>query len=140
PTTVHSYGDDFFLAYLGRIIEPQEDEDSEPSEEALEPKEEVIEEESQPADYVVHALAGYSNPSAIELLSRLLFRLRQVGYRRGKGVILLRLQRKIAAGSCLPQGSLLAAIKEDGSKRSLLATLGSERCVLWLKGQGRLSS
>ncbi|RRT40511.1 hypothetical protein B296_00039531 [Ensete ventricosum] len=32
-----------------------------------------------------------------------------------------RLQRKIDAGSFLPQGSLLAAIKEDGSKRSLLA-------------------
>ncbi|RRT33461.1 hypothetical protein B296_00039806 [Ensete ventricosum] len=44
------------------------------------------------------------------------------------------LQRKIAAGSFLPQGSLLAAIKEDGSKRSLLAALGSERCVLRLKG------
>ncbi|RWW03634.1 hypothetical protein GW17_00033189 [Ensete ventricosum] len=44
------------------------------------------------------------------------------------------LQRKIAAGSFLPQGSLLAAIKENGSKRSLLTTLGSERCVLWLKG------
>ncbi|RZS11436.1 hypothetical protein BHM03_00042767 [Ensete ventricosum] len=45
-----------------------------------------------------------------------------------------RLQRKIAAGSFLPQGSLLAAIKEDGSKRSLLAVLGSERCMLRLKG------
>ncbi|RWV83794.1 hypothetical protein GW17_00054554 [Ensete ventricosum] len=44
------------------------------------------------------------------------------------------LQRKIAAGSFLPQGSLLAAIKEDRSKRSLLAALGSERCVLRLKG------
>ncbi|RWW20851.1 hypothetical protein GW17_00015019 [Ensete ventricosum] len=45
-----------------------------------------------------------------------------------------RLQRKIVVGSFLPQGSLLAAIKEDGSKRSLLAALGSERCVLRLKG------
>ncbi|RRT63079.1 hypothetical protein B296_00010987 [Ensete ventricosum] len=45
-----------------------------------------------------------------------------------------KLQRKIAAGSFLLQGSLLATIKEDGSKRSLLATLGSERCVLQLKG------
>ncbi|RRT73470.1 hypothetical protein B296_00001177 [Ensete ventricosum] len=45
-----------------------------------------------------------------------------------------RLQRKIAAGGFLPQGSLLAAIKEDGSKRSLLAVLGSERCMLRLKG------
>ncbi|RRT66997.1 hypothetical protein B296_00020872, partial [Ensete ventricosum] len=44
-----------------------------------------------------------------------------------------KLQRKIAAGSFLPQGLLLAAIKEDGSKRSLLAALGSERCVLRLK-------
>ncbi|RRT76438.1 hypothetical protein B296_00025146 [Ensete ventricosum] len=45
-----------------------------------------------------------------------------------------RLQRKIAAGSFLPQGSLLAAIKEDDSTRLLLAALGSERCVLRLKG------
>ncbi|RWW85678.1 hypothetical protein BHE74_00005628 [Ensete ventricosum] len=45
-----------------------------------------------------------------------------------------RLQRKIAAGRFLPQGSLLAAIKEDGSERSLLAALCSERCVLRLKG------
>ncbi|RWV96078.1 hypothetical protein GW17_00041240 [Ensete ventricosum] len=45
-----------------------------------------------------------------------------------------RSQRKIAAGSFLPQGSLLAVIKEDGSERSLLAALGSERCVLRLKG------
>ncbi|RWW40784.1 hypothetical protein BHE74_00053773 [Ensete ventricosum] len=41
---------------------------------------------------------------------------------------------RIAAGSFLPQGSLLAMIKEDGSKRSLLAMLGSERCMLRLKG------
>ncbi|RRT32352.1 hypothetical protein B296_00052304 [Ensete ventricosum] len=45
-----------------------------------------------------------------------------------------RLQQKIAAGSFLPQGSLLAVIKEDGSKRSLLAMLGNERYVLQLKG------
>ncbi|RWV77844.1 hypothetical protein BHE74_00032633 [Ensete ventricosum] len=45
-----------------------------------------------------------------------------------------RLQRKIAAGSFLPQGSLLAMIKEDGSERSLLAALCSEGCVLRLKG------
>ncbi|RRT33553.1 hypothetical protein B296_00057456 [Ensete ventricosum] len=51
-----------------------------------------------------------------------------------------RLQRKIAAGSFLPQGSLLAVIKEDGSKRLPLAMLGSERCILRLKGYGRLSS
>ncbi|RWW49648.1 hypothetical protein BHE74_00044158, partial [Ensete ventricosum] len=42
--------------------------------------------------------------------------------------------RKITAGSFLPQGSLLAAIKEDGSERSLLAALCNERCVLRLKG------
>ncbi|RRT55664.1 hypothetical protein B296_00037618 [Ensete ventricosum] len=35
-----------------------------------------------------------------------------------------RLQRKIAAGSFLPQGSLLAVIKEDGSERSLFAVKG----------------
>ncbi|RZS25763.1 hypothetical protein BHM03_00059015 [Ensete ventricosum] len=45
-----------------------------------------------------------------------------------------KLQRKIAAGSFLLQRSLLAAI-EDDSKRSLLAALGSERCVLRLKGR-----
>ncbi|RZR98431.1 hypothetical protein BHM03_00027795 [Ensete ventricosum] len=45
-----------------------------------------------------------------------------------------KLQRKIAAGSFLPQGSLLAVIKEAGSKRLPLAVLGSERCVLQLKG------
>ncbi|RWV79264.1 hypothetical protein BHE74_00050982 [Ensete ventricosum] len=43
------------------VIEPVEDEDIKPSEEGLEPKEEAIEEEPQPADYAVHALAGYSN-------------------------------------------------------------------------------
>ncbi|RWV80153.1 hypothetical protein GW17_00058617, partial [Ensete ventricosum] len=45
-----------------------------------------------------------------------------------------KLQQKIAAGSFLPQGSLLVAIKEDGSKRSLLVALGSDRCMLQLKG------
>ncbi|RRT61817.1 hypothetical protein B296_00016155 [Ensete ventricosum] len=44
------------------------------------------------------------------------------------------IERKIVAGSFLSQGLLLAAIKEDGSKRSLLAVLGSKRCMLWLKG------
>ncbi|RWW35233.1 hypothetical protein BHE74_00059868, partial [Ensete ventricosum] len=48
------------------------------------------------------------------------------------------LQRKIVASSFLPQGSLLVAIKEASSKRSLLVALGSERCVLRLNGQGRL--
>ncbi|RWW70617.1 hypothetical protein BHE74_00021690 [Ensete ventricosum] len=45
-----------------------------------------------------------------------------------------KLQRKIAARSFLLQGSLLAVIKEDGSKRSLLAALGNKRCMLRLKG------
>ncbi|RWV87710.1 hypothetical protein GW17_00050268 [Ensete ventricosum] len=49
------------------VIEPVEDEDNETSEEALEPKEEAMEEESQPADYVVHALAGYSNPQTMKV-------------------------------------------------------------------------
>ncbi|RRT32765.1 hypothetical protein B296_00042034 [Ensete ventricosum] len=44
------------------VIEPAEDEDNETSEEALEPKEEAMEEKSQLANYAVHALAGYSNP------------------------------------------------------------------------------
>ncbi|RRT42662.1 hypothetical protein B296_00016071 [Ensete ventricosum] len=47
------------------VIEPVEDEDNETFEEALELKEEAMEEESQPANYVVHALAGYSNPLMI---------------------------------------------------------------------------
>ncbi|RWW20785.1 hypothetical protein GW17_00015080 [Ensete ventricosum] len=47
------------------VIEPAEDEDNETSEEALEPKEEAMEEESQPANYTEHALAGYSNPLMI---------------------------------------------------------------------------
>ncbi|RZR98522.1 hypothetical protein BHM03_00027882 [Ensete ventricosum] len=44
------------------MIELAEDEDNEIYEEALEPKEEAMEEESQSANYAVHALAGYSNP------------------------------------------------------------------------------
>ncbi|RWW68758.1 hypothetical protein BHE74_00023686 [Ensete ventricosum] len=43
------------------VIEPAEDEDNETSEEAIEPREEAMEEESQPANYTMHALAGYSN-------------------------------------------------------------------------------
>ncbi|RWV96603.1 hypothetical protein GW17_00040669 [Ensete ventricosum] len=49
------------------VIEPAEDEDNETSEEALEPKEEAIEEESQPADYAVHVLAGYSNSQMMKV-------------------------------------------------------------------------
>ncbi|RWW47528.1 hypothetical protein BHE74_00046473 [Ensete ventricosum] len=45
-----------------------------------------------------------------------------------------KLQQKIAAGSFLSQGSLLAMINEDDNERLLLAALGSERCVLRLKG------
>ncbi|RWW53313.1 hypothetical protein BHE74_00040213 [Ensete ventricosum] len=44
-----------------------EDEDNEPSEEALESEEEATEEESQLADYAVHALAGYSNPQMMKV-------------------------------------------------------------------------
>ncbi|RWW10889.1 hypothetical protein GW17_00025543 [Ensete ventricosum] len=49
------------------VIEPVEDEDNETSEEAHEPKEEAMEEESQPANYAVHALAGYSNPQTMKV-------------------------------------------------------------------------
>ncbi|RRT34109.1 hypothetical protein B296_00037715, partial [Ensete ventricosum] len=53
----------------GRLLmtEPMEDEDNEPSEDGLEPEEEAIEEEPQPADYVVHALVGYSNPQTMKV-------------------------------------------------------------------------
>ncbi|RWV83930.1 hypothetical protein BHE74_00015036 [Ensete ventricosum] len=43
------------------VIELVEDKDNETSDEVLEHKEEAMEEESQSANYVVHALAGYSN-------------------------------------------------------------------------------
>ncbi|RWV97501.1 hypothetical protein BHE74_00009971 [Ensete ventricosum] len=49
------------------MIEPTEDEDNETSKEALEPKNEAMEEESQLADYAVHALVGYSNPQMMEV-------------------------------------------------------------------------
>ncbi|RWV89931.1 hypothetical protein GW17_00047901 [Ensete ventricosum] len=49
------------------VIEPVEDKDNETSEEALEPKEEAMEEESPPATYAVHVLAGYSNPQMIKV-------------------------------------------------------------------------
>ncbi|RRT52463.1 hypothetical protein B296_00021474 [Ensete ventricosum] len=49
------------------MIEPAKDENNETSKEALEPKEEAMEEESQPADYTVHTLAGYSNPQMIKV-------------------------------------------------------------------------
>ncbi|KAJ8472206.1 hypothetical protein OPV22_026549 [Ensete ventricosum] len=44
-----------------------EDKDNETSEKSLEPKEEAIEEESPPANYAVHALAGYSNPQMVKV-------------------------------------------------------------------------
>ncbi|RWW69517.1 hypothetical protein BHE74_00022869 [Ensete ventricosum] len=44
------------------MIELVEDEDNEPSKEGLEAEEKAMEEESQPVDYVVHALAGYYIP------------------------------------------------------------------------------
>ncbi|RWV92798.1 hypothetical protein GW17_00044793 [Ensete ventricosum] len=43
------------------------DEDSEPSEEDLEPEEKAMKEEPQPANYAVHALAGYSNPQTMKV-------------------------------------------------------------------------
>ncbi|RWW08547.1 hypothetical protein BHE74_00010360 [Ensete ventricosum] len=49
------------------VIELVEDEDNETPEKALEPKEEAIEEESQLANYAVHALASYSNPQMIKV-------------------------------------------------------------------------
>ncbi|RWV81792.1 hypothetical protein GW17_00056757, partial [Ensete ventricosum] len=49
------------------VIESAEDEDNETSKEALEPEEEAMEEESQPADYVVHALTDYSNPQTMKV-------------------------------------------------------------------------
>ncbi|RWW87424.1 hypothetical protein BHE74_00003744 [Ensete ventricosum] len=49
------------------VVEPMEDEDNEIYEEALEHKEEAMEEESQLANYAVHALAGYSNPQMMKV-------------------------------------------------------------------------
>ncbi|RRT49006.1 hypothetical protein B296_00007585 [Ensete ventricosum] len=44
------------------VIEPVEDEDTVPSEEDLELKDGATEEEPQPTDYAVQALAYYSHP------------------------------------------------------------------------------
>ncbi|RRT31274.1 hypothetical protein B296_00042169 [Ensete ventricosum] len=49
------------------MIEPAKDEDNETFEEALEPKEEAMEEESQLDNYAMHALADYSNPQMIKV-------------------------------------------------------------------------
>ncbi|RWV76979.1 hypothetical protein GW17_00062260 [Ensete ventricosum] len=98
------------------VIEPMEDEDNEPSEEVVESKEEAIEEESQPADYAVHALTDYSNdrtPVGLKPLSRRLFLLRQVGYRRGKGLILLRKKLKCDNRTHLRQSSHLRDINRS---------------------------
>ncbi|RWV79569.1 hypothetical protein GW17_00059273, partial [Ensete ventricosum] len=50
-----------------RAIEPVEDEDNECSKESLKPKEEVTEEEPQSVDFMVHELAGYSNPQTMKV-------------------------------------------------------------------------
>ncbi|RWV79716.1 hypothetical protein GW17_00059103 [Ensete ventricosum] len=49
------------------MIESVKDEDNETSEEALEPKEEAMEDESQLVDYIVHVLAGDSNPQMMKV-------------------------------------------------------------------------
>ncbi|RWW86245.1 hypothetical protein BHE74_00004987 [Ensete ventricosum] len=49
------------------MIEPVEEEDNESSEESLEPKEEVMEEEPQSVDFTMHVLAGYSNPQTMKV-------------------------------------------------------------------------
>ncbi|KAJ8492317.1 hypothetical protein OPV22_014038 [Ensete ventricosum] len=49
------------------VIESTEDEENETYKEALEPKEEAMEEESQPTDNAVHALSGYSNPQTMKV-------------------------------------------------------------------------
>ncbi|RWW79584.1 hypothetical protein BHE74_00012119 [Ensete ventricosum] len=49
------------------MIKPVEDEDIEPSKERLEIEEEVMEEEPKSIDFMVHALAGYSNPQTIKV-------------------------------------------------------------------------
>ncbi|RRT36099.1 hypothetical protein B296_00052251 [Ensete ventricosum] len=49
------------------MIELVEDEDIEPSEESLKPKDEAIEEEPQSDDFTVRALAGYSNPQMMKV-------------------------------------------------------------------------
>ncbi|RZS04564.1 hypothetical protein BHM03_00034920 [Ensete ventricosum] len=78
--------------------------------------------------------SGMERETAAVVFNLLLPAIKIVGSERLLWADVNRLQRKIAAGSFLPQGSLLATIKENGSKRSLLAALGSERCVLRLKG------
>ncbi|RWV79608.1 hypothetical protein GW17_00059232 [Ensete ventricosum] len=49
------------------VIESVEDKANETSKEALKPEEESMEEESQSTDYVVHMLAGYSNPQTMKV-------------------------------------------------------------------------
>ncbi|RRT55631.1 hypothetical protein B296_00032107 [Ensete ventricosum] len=49
------------------MIEPVEDEDIEPSKESLEIEKEVKEEQPKSIDFMVHALAAYSNPQTIKV-------------------------------------------------------------------------
>ena len=49
------------------MIEPIEEEVIEHSEESLECEEEDAEEEPQPTEVTVHALAGYSNPQTMKV-------------------------------------------------------------------------
>ena len=49
------------------MIEPVEEEVIEHPEESLKHNEEDVEEEPQPTDVTVHALAGYSNPQMMKV-------------------------------------------------------------------------
>ncbi|RWV90138.1 hypothetical protein GW17_00047682 [Ensete ventricosum] len=62
-------GAENITAKMGRLlmIKPVEDEDSELSEESLEPEDEATEEEPQLADYAVDTLADYSNPQTMKV-------------------------------------------------------------------------
>ncbi|RRT42556.1 hypothetical protein B296_00025231 [Ensete ventricosum] len=88
------------------VIEPAEDEDNETSEEAME-------EVSQPANYAVHALTGYSNPQIMKATRRGAATYGQTPYRDGihdqatyRGVQLWPrpLARAIACGQALWRG------------------------------------
>ncbi|RZS28314.1 hypothetical protein BHM03_00061879 [Ensete ventricosum] len=119
------------------VIEPVEDEENETSEEALEPKEEAMEEESQPANYIVHALAGYFSPQMMKVggllkqqlitilidtgstnnflnskvAARLALQIK--GYKRGKRIILIRKKLKRDSRTHLRQPSPLRDIKRS---------------------------
>ncbi|RWW51561.1 hypothetical protein BHE74_00042090 [Ensete ventricosum] len=49
------------------MIELVGDEDNEPSKESLEPEDEAMGKEPQPADYTVYVLADYSNPQKMKV-------------------------------------------------------------------------